>query len=152
MQEVAMLFGAAVAGYAGGWLAWHKTRRRNEQELKEAVAALLSELTLAAAQATERVSRERAKLEELLAAASGAAPNGGAPGAGGEQAAAAATSPKEVEEQSLPDPVQAKVLALAARGREPVAIAQELGLGRGEVELILNLKTLGSSGSRKTPA
>ncbi|HHY92241.1 MAG TPA: hypothetical protein GX511_02740 [Firmicutes bacterium] len=139
MQTLISVALALGAGYAGGWLAGRQARRRDAQMLRSEVETLLSELTLAAAQASEQVVRERRRLEGLIKAARATQPEAPCPpeqptdAAGGEKAAAEAEAG-----------LQENILALAGAGQDPTTIAQRLGLGRGEVELILNLKRLES--------
>lgn len=128
MQLIALVFVALAAGYAGGWLAGRWRRTQDEAELRGAVEALLSELTVTAAEAVQEVAHEREKLESLLSTVYAQLAEREIPGErpGDDKPAGAAELEKEV-------------LALAGAGKDPATIAQAVGLGRGEVELMLNL-------------
>ncbi|MDI3537989.1 MAG: hypothetical protein PWP12_21 [Bacillota bacterium] len=129
---------AVVAGYAGGFLAWRQARRKDVEEFRSSAEALLSELTQAAAEATDAVIKERLRLEKLLAEVrkevlSPTSERGGA-----------ISGRYLVPDECPPSPIteaEKKVLTMAGAGEDVAAIAQSLGLGRGEVELILNLRS-----------
>lgn len=128
---------AFVAGYAGGFLAWHRARKKEVDEFRSAAEAFLSELAQAAAEATEAVVKERLRLEKLLAETRREllSPTSNHGACIPDQALTPAERcPSPMEE------AEKKVLALASAGQDVASIAQSLGLGRGEVELILNLR------------
>ncbi|MDK2784242.1 MAG: hypothetical protein PWQ41_793 [Bacillota bacterium] len=135
MAVLALL--AFAAGYAGGFLAWRQARKKDVEEFRSAAEALLSELTQAAAEATDAVAKERLRLEKLLAEGHKeilpptSDQGGSIPGQ--------ASTPDERRPSPIEE-AEKKVLALAGAGKDVAAIAQSLGLGRGEVELILNLR------------
>lgn len=63
---------------------------------------------------------------------------GGEPRGRGDASAPPAADQRDVRAYSA-DGLAPRVRALAAQGLDPTAIARQLGVGRGEVELILNL-------------
>ncbi|MGI6604172.1 MAG: hypothetical protein GX062_09105 [Firmicutes bacterium] len=149
MSSIGSLFLALVAGYFGGWLALSLHKEKREHELRVAVEELISELAVAAEVASQRVEEKMKEMEGLLASNAtlfvGPSEEVELPGVERKpdsavflrdhNLAAAKKTPGEI----FGEDVRQKILALAAQGQDPVLIAQALKIGRGEVELVLNL-------------
>lgn len=106
-----------------------------QRSVERQMQNLLVEMSEMARQITAQLDTRAAKLEQLiqqadqklaeLRVAQGSAPGTSRP------------------EEQMPDPRHAEVYALADQGRDADAIAAQLGRPRGEVELILALRSKG---------
>ncbi len=106
-----------------------RARLRDQEELRQAMEELLAQLEEAATRIDAQITTRTTKLEELLQQVDQRV-----------LGAAAVSAVKARADQ------RQRVCELADQGSTPIAIAEELHLPVGEVELILNVRGLSSVG------
>jgi len=103
---------------------------------------MLEELESRCQEALKRIERREAEVRDALMLLAAHAREGGGPAPFAPEASARASAPAPVREKTARDARQEKteaILRLANDGLDVVAIAQRLGLGKGEVQLVLDL-------------
>lgn len=132
MTTLLLLLAALAAGYAGGRLACGMAREQEMDRIRRSVQDLLQELAAAAESSCEQVLAERHKLEEMVASVQ-------------NQTAVVNIAQPEKTKADPKAEIRNRVMLLAQRGKTSAQIAQQLDLGQGEVDLMLNLIRLQNS-------